>query len=269
MDDVLGGVARPGHVGFTGGQGLAHRVQAGHEVAVGAQHVVNLLAHARHDAHVDGHVGAVGEFNADVRDVRTQRTHRERHHIQRAAAHRAVEQAAERVAHFGGVGPVVGGAGVFGAVGADEGAVFHPRHVGRIRAREERIRTLGGVQPAHGSRLDHLFAKAVVFFLRPIAPHDAVRLGQRDEAGDPVDQSAMLDVRGHVQGCQSPVQRLIHWGYLHTKANGDTAPIGLGPYAICAIILAAPGNPSTHPHGGDCHRVRPLKHNFRRAAPCG
>ena len=144
VDDVLGGIAGPGHVGLAVRQRLAHRMDAGHEVAVGAQHVIDLLAHARHDAHVDDHIGAVGQFDANVRDVRAQRAHRERHHVQRAAAHGAVEQAVERGAHLGGIGPVVGGAGVLGAVGTDEGAVLDAGHVGRVGTGQERIRPFGG-----------------------------------------------------------------------------------------------------------------------------
>ncbi|KAG0750975.1 hypothetical protein G6F24_014759 [Rhizopus arrhizus] len=216
MHDVLGRVARPGHVGFAGGQGLAHGMRARHAVAVGAPHVIDLLAHARHDAHVHGHVGAVGQFHADVGDVRTQGAHRERHDVQRAAAHGAVEQAVERVAHLGRVGPVVGRAGVFGPVRTDEGAVFHTRDVGRIRARQEGIGPLGGIQPAHRAGLDHLFAQAVIFLLRAVAPDDAIGLGQRDKTGHPVNQAAMLDVGRHVQRRKAPIQWLIHWGYLHT-----------------------------------------------------
>ncbi|CUK23122.1 Uncharacterised protein [Achromobacter sp. 2789STDY5608615] len=210
VDDVLGGVAGPGHVGLAGGQRLADRVHARHEVAVGAQHVVDLLAHARHDAHVDRDIRAVGQLDADVGDVRTQRPHRERHHVQRAAAHGAVEQAVERRAHLGRVGPVVGRTGVLGTVGADEGAVFDARHVRRVGTGQEGIGPLGRVEPAHGAGLDHQFAQAIVFFLRTVAPFDAIRFGQRHHTGDPVDQAAVLDVRGYVQGRQAPVQGLIH-----------------------------------------------------------
>ena len=62
VDDVLVlGVARPGHVVLALFEGRADRVQAGDEVAV-AQHVEDLLAHAGHDPHVDGHVRRVGEL---------------------------------------------------------------------------------------------------------------------------------------------------------------------------------------------------------------
>ncbi|MNV69535.1 hypothetical protein D3C71_1624500 [compost metagenome] len=119
------------------------------------------------------------------------------------------------MAHLGRIGPVVGGAGVFRPVGTDERAIFHARHVGRVRAGQEGIGPLGGVEPAHRAGLDHLFAQAVVFFLRTVAPYNVIGLGQRNKTGDPVDQAAMLDVGRHVQRSQTPIQWLIHWGYLH------------------------------------------------------
>jgi hypothetical protein len=98
-------------------QRRAHGVHAGHELAVGAQHVERAAAHARHRAHAHGHVGAVGQLDADVGDVRAQRPHRERHHVHRAAAHRALEQRVraglQQRAHLGRRHPVVGRAGVF------------------------------------------------------------------------------------------------------------------------------------------------------------
>jgi hypothetical protein len=58
MHDVLFvGIARPRHVRLPVGQGGTDRVHAGHEVAVLAEHVDRTPAHARHDAHVDHHVG--------------------------------------------------------------------------------------------------------------------------------------------------------------------------------------------------------------------
>jgi hypothetical protein len=154
--------------------------------AVGAEHVVHRAAHARHDAHVDRHVRRIGQFDADVGDRRTERAHRKRHHVHRAAAHAAVEQAVERGAHFGRGHPVVGRAGVFLLFAADEGAVFHARHVGRIGAGQVAVRALGIVQLFHGAGGDHLGAQAVILFLGTVAPVDTVGLGQGRHFGDPV-----------------------------------------------------------------------------------
>ena len=71
------------------GQRRAHGVHAGHELAIGAQHSEHRFAHARHEFLVHRHIGAVGQLDADVGDVRAQRAHAERHHIHRAPAHAA------------------------------------------------------------------------------------------------------------------------------------------------------------------------------------
>ena len=64
------------------------------------EHVVHGAPHARHQLHVDDDVRAVGQLDADVRDVAAERAHRERHDVHRAPAHAAVEQAAQRRAHL-------------------------------------------------------------------------------------------------------------------------------------------------------------------------
>ena len=110
----------------------ADRVDAGNELAVGAEHVEGALAHAGHDPHRDRDVGGVGELDADVGDRRAERAHRERDHVHRAAAHRAAEEVGHRLAHLGRVAPVVGGAGVGLALGADEGPVLDPRDVAGV-----------------------------------------------------------------------------------------------------------------------------------------
>ena len=137
MHDVLVVlVARPRHIFFAGSEWRADGMQRGHERTVVAEHIQHLAAHARHQLHVDGDVRRIGQLDTDVRDMRTQRTHAERHHVHGAALHAAVEQAAQRGLHFVRRHPVIGGAGVLLLLRADEGAVFNPRHVGRIGKRE-------------------------------------------------------------------------------------------------------------------------------------
>ena len=123
MDDVFVLVAGPGDIGLAGFQRGAHRVEAGNEVAEavalvggGAGGLVfealeDVGAHVGHDAHVDDHVGAVGDLDADLGERGIERAHAERDHIHRAALHAAVEFSIQLGAHFGGIGPVVGRAG--------------------------------------------------------------------------------------------------------------------------------------------------------------
>ena len=113
-------------------QRRADRVQAGHEVAVVAEHVERGLAHPGHDPHRRGHVGRVGQLHADVGDRRAERAHRERHHVHRAAAHRALEQVGQRLrASRSGSRQLLVGPASSSRSRADERAVLDPRDVGR------------------------------------------------------------------------------------------------------------------------------------------
>jgi hypothetical protein len=71
----------------------------------------------------------------------------------------------ERGAHFGGVGPVVGGAGLIRALGANEGAVFDAGDVRWRRAGEERVRAFFGIEAGEGAFFDHQGGEAVPFGL--------------------------------------------------------------------------------------------------------
>ena len=125
-------VARPCDVFFARRQRCADRMQRRHKCAVVTQHVKHFPAHARHQFHVDGDVRRIGNLDADVRDVRTQRPHAERHYIHGAALHATIEQTTKCRFHFRRCHPIVGGAGVFLFLRADERAVFNTRHIGRI-----------------------------------------------------------------------------------------------------------------------------------------
>ena len=170
----------------------ADRVQAGHELAVGAEHVERGLAHAGHDPHFDRHVGRVGELHADVALVRAQRAHRERHDVHRAAAHRAAEEPVERLAHLGGVAPVVRRAGVVLVRRADEGPVLDAGDVARIRQREVGVRALGLGEALERPGVDEHLAEPVVLLGRAVAPVDVVGLGQRGGLLHPGHQLLVL-----------------------------------------------------------------------------
>ena len=90
----------------------ADRVEAGHELTVGAEHLEGAAAHAGHDPHGHGHVGRVGDLDPDVGDGRPQRPHGEGDDVHGAPPHRALEQVGQDGAHLGRVPPVVGRAGI-------------------------------------------------------------------------------------------------------------------------------------------------------------
>ena len=192
VDDVLGLVARPGHVLLARRQRRADGMQAGDEIAV-AQHIQYLAPHPRHDLHADRRVRGIGDLDADVGDGRAQRSHAERAHIQGAAAHAAVEKPGERPLHLVGVGPVVGRPGVLGLPRTDEGAVLDPGHVAGIGTGEIASRAFFFVEPDEGAALHHLPAQAVVFFLGTVTPVDGVGLAQ---ALDLIHPGQQLGVAG-------------------------------------------------------------------------
>ena len=111
---------------------LADGMQALDEFSVARDALERGPSHARHDRHVDDHVGAVGDFHAAARIGRVDRAHAVRHHVQRAALHAALEQVAHLRVGFVRGHPVVVRAGVFAVLRADEGQVLDARHVRRM-----------------------------------------------------------------------------------------------------------------------------------------
>ncbi len=202
VHDVLDGrVARPGDILLAGFERGADGMHAGDEFAIGAEHVKHLGAHAGHRAHVDDDVGGVGNFHADVGDRRTERAHRERDDVHRAALHAALEQAIQGFAHLGRFFPVVGRAGVFLVCGADVGTVFDAGDVGRVGEGQVGVRALFRVQLDQGAGFNHFRTQTVILCLRTIGPVDAVGLGQRSNLGDPFFQAFVFDVIWCIQRC--------------------------------------------------------------------
>jgi hypothetical protein len=99
-------------------------------------------------------------------------------HVHRTAAHAAVEKPVQSVGpHFSRLDPVVVGTGFVASRAADEGAIFHPRDVIGVGAREKAARTFFRIQPSQGAGAHHLVAQTVVLRLRAVAPVNLVRLG--------------------------------------------------------------------------------------------
>ena len=194
VHDVLGFVARPFHIGLPLRQGRAYAVHAGHEVAVSTQHLVHRAAHAGHDALVDGHIGAIAQFYADVRDVRTQRPHRKGHHIQDASAHATFKQGLQSGAHLGRRHPVVGGAGVLLVLAANIGAVFYARHIAGVGQGQEAVWAFDRIEFGKSPGIDQALAEHLVFLLRAVAPVDGGRFAQSRHFGHPGDQALVFHI---------------------------------------------------------------------------
>src|SRR5882672_480251 len=108
VDDIFVLLAAwPAHILLAASERRADRMKAGYEMPAFAQNFPHLFRHARHDVHADYHVGRIGQFDADMRDVRAERPHGERDHIEGPAPHTAVEELVQGCAHLPGIDPVV------------------------------------------------------------------------------------------------------------------------------------------------------------------
>ena len=192
VDDPLVVVAGPGNIGLAGAQRRAQRVNGRHEEAVLSHHVQSALAHAGHDPHRDGDIGAVGDLNTQGADRRAERAHAERDDVHRPAAHAAVEQIAESLTHLDRIGPVVGRAGVGLVLRADEGAALDPGDVARIRGGIEAVGALFGVQPRQGAGLAQLRGQGLPLGVGAVAPVDPVGLGEGGDILDPRNKTRVF-----------------------------------------------------------------------------
>ncbi len=193
MDDpLLVRVARPGNVFLARLQRRTDRVHTGHELAVVAEHVERALTGPGHRAHADGDVGGVGDLHADVGERGTERAHAERHDVHRAAAHRAAEQVMELRPHLRRRLPVVRRPGVVLPLRADEGAVLHAGDVAGVGVRPVGAGALPAVEADERARVDQLFAEELPLGVGSVEPVHRVRLAERRDLVDPVEQSPML-----------------------------------------------------------------------------
>ena len=108
---------------------------------------------------------------------------------------------------------MIGWARVFALIGANEGPVFDPGHIRRIRPGQIRIRTLGRVQATQCPGLDHLIAEQLILALRAIAPEDGLGLREFSDLSDPIRQALMVHP---LRGCPCV------GGALGGRALGDT-----------------------------------------------
>ena len=109
-------------------------VQTFREFPVRAERVQNRLTHPGHDAHVQGDVDGIRQFDSDLGKRRSNGTHRERNDPQRPTLHGTFEELPGfRVAVLWRH-PIVRWAGVFLVLRADKGQVFGPSHVVGVRA---------------------------------------------------------------------------------------------------------------------------------------
>ena len=182
-------VAGPRHVLLARLQRRADGMHAGHHPPVAlVDEPEDRPADARHDAHVDDDVGRIGDFDADPRHGRVDRTHAEGQHVHRAALHAAAEEVAQGLLHLEGIRPVVGRAGAVLGEAANERAVFDAGDVARVGAGEIAAGPVLLVEPDERAARDQLPAQRVVLLRRTVDPVDAVGFAQGHHLVDPRDE---------------------------------------------------------------------------------
>ncbi len=111
-------------------------MQSPDERAIARHALERRPTHARHEAHVEHDIGAVGDLDSAPREGRVDRTHAVRHHIQGAPLHAACEQCVHLRMRLARLDPVVVRARVLFVLGANEGQMLDSCHVRGGRARQ-------------------------------------------------------------------------------------------------------------------------------------
>ncbi len=192
-------------------------VQAFGELALGAQRIHHLGAHAGHDAHVEHDIDAVGQLDADLGEGRANRAHGERHHVHGAALHGAREVATRFAVGLAWAHPVVGWPGVTLKAGADVREVFSAGHiVGRrpvkVAARQRflvKFRELAGLESLSGEVLSLLISA--------VTPVDAVRLAHGGHRVDPFLNMRVFDHGITVSGTNHAPGSTGRWASIPTQ----------------------------------------------------
>ena len=89
-------------------------------------------AHAGHDTHTGGDVGAIRDFDANLTIGRGDGPHDIRHDVQRAVFHRSLKEPADFFLGFRGGHPVIIRTGVFFFPRTHKGQVLGARHISGI-----------------------------------------------------------------------------------------------------------------------------------------
>ena len=168
------------------GTEVAEGVQAAREVVRIARWSSATLPDARHDAHVQDDVLAVGDLDADFGEPRSRRAHQERNHVHRPALHGALEERGQLRARLVRRHPVVVGAGVFLRVRADERQMFGARDVVRRAAVQVASRHLLLIELDQLPRGEALGEEAILLCLRSVAENHRVWTRKVGDLVDPL-----------------------------------------------------------------------------------
>ena len=209
VDNVLIVIAGPRHIGLTLSQGGSEAVDRRHKEPILANGFQRRRAHSGHDAHGNGDIGAIGNFNAQRTDARADRAHTEGHNIEGATLHAACKQALKLGAHLVWRHPIVGRTSVDLFVRTDKGAAFHPGHIARVGIGGEGVGPLGRIETHHGARGNQLCGQLLPLGIRAIAPMDPIRGRQGSDLTDPSDQFGMFGWRRIKSGNRRDIRHRV------------------------------------------------------------
>ena len=145
-----------------------------------------------------------------MRDMRPERTHRERNHVESTATHAAVEKSVHRATHFRRRNPIVCRTRIVLLFTTDKCSFLDPRDVCRVRQCKIAIRPQRWIQPLHHPALDHLSAKTIIFGLTAITPNNTLRPCQRRDLRYPFLKALVT----HIYRCRQ-IKGLGGTGLVH------------------------------------------------------
>jgi len=170
-------------------------VKAFRELPVRSQFVRGDLPHPGHDPHVQHHVDAVRQLDADLVEWRAGDAHDERDDVHSAALHRAVEHRPDLAVGFLWIHPVIGGPGILLFAGADEGQVLGAGDVVVCGAVQDTSGQLLLVKLMELSRAEGLLLEPAALLIGAVYPDNTVRLAEGDHLLDPLSGLRVSDHR--------------------------------------------------------------------------
>ena len=145
------------------------------EIAVLAERVQALLAHARHDDHIQNDIDGIGDLDADLGECGTDHAHRIGDNVHRSSLHLAARNVLAHLVTLFGALPDVRGTRVLFLGQADDRSRLYARNVVDRRSVQIAIGKEFLIEFDHLARGDRLCAKRLDLLLRAVDPDDLVR----------------------------------------------------------------------------------------------
>lgn len=155
-------------------------VEAAHEIVTVAQRFENFAADAGHDCHIENDVNAVGQFDTDFGERRTDCAHGERNDVHSPALHCALVDTFEKFVRLVLLHPIVGGTCVFFLLGADESATLDARDVVDGGAMEIATGQQLLIELNHFTGSHRLFSEGFELLFGTVDENDLVGRAKRD-----------------------------------------------------------------------------------------